>query len=286
MKRFQKALLITSICFILTFSSIQIGLASAAEIPDWAPDEEELEGYSLLWENSTEFENYFDPEAENMTAYGQFWYKNGSQNELVSIVALQMMEFAQKVWDEEIDTDNQYMNIAFPDFEGDNIWDLLVYVFNMTGEVEDITADMGWDHAVIMNYSGGYFQHLIFGTIDTKLVVSYALSLENSWFTWTQEYLADYYNLIGFAFTNMISNFISAIQALQDAGNLFFTSEMSAPMSAAETTDVEELKTFTKSAGDTIKADLGGGIDGAPMIWMGILSTLTIAAVIFRKRKH
>src|SRR6056297_1563325 len=164
MRKSRKALVVFSVSFFLTFAAIQSVLVTAQEWPAWVPTVDDIDEYELLWQNSTEFENYYDPDAENITSYGQFWYKNDTANEVAAIAAFQMMDFGEKPWNQEISSQySTILNTYVPEFEGETSWDLMVYFLNMSvgGEMEDIAAELEWDKAVLMNFSGSLFDHLI-----------------------------------------------------------------------------------------------------------------------------
>ena len=293
MNRKTRVLLVVTLSSFLIFSLTALELATAVDWPDYVPTDEDIDDYDVLWQNSTSIENYFDPDAANITTYASIWYQNVTENEdgeeLTALLSLQIMDFDSTPWNEPIDdTIASYIQMVHPDFEGETTWDLMVYFLNQSSQgIEDVSEDFGWTNAVLLNFTGAYFEHLIIGTLDTKFIVTYALTLETEWFALAEEHLYDNYNAIATAFSSMISAFMAlGGEGTQTSTMQEESTETVEPTSGTQVTDIEDLKSFTQTVGSHVEAQLEDFvISGYPLLIFGVLSALSIVRVL-TKRKH
>ncbi len=284
MKRISRITLVLFVSSVLIFSTVGMRLTAAAEWPEYVPTDEDIDEYEVLWQNSTSMENYFDPDADDITTYASLWYRNitddSNTTQLTALLSLQIMDFGAQPWDKTLDgTWAALILQQVPDFDGDTVWDLMVYFLNSsTDALEDISGELGWSNAILLNFSGMYFNHLIVGTIDTKLVITYALTLQTSWFTFGEEALYENFNLIAQAFNSLITGFL-AIGHLMTSTT---AEELVLPTSSNDATSVEDLKTFTASVGEVVQTD--AVINGFPLLILGLLSAATIARIASKKK--
>lgn len=278
----MKKVYILSVCGLISlmlFSMIPQQVA-AETMPSWLPKETDLTDYTLLWNGSDSFDNFICSDQANISIYNQIWYKNVTANQTSAVIAQAYLDIGSKVFDEELEIDNStrwIFDLTFPDFDGTTRWDFFVYIIDKIGKTADITAELGWDHAIELN-STGLFSYLICGTIGTKLVISYALELKSTWFLYSDL-------LIATAMAGLVTGFIG-FMALFTTWGAECPSPSAAggdviPTAVQQTTSRDDMIAFNKEVGETIG---GGSIDGVSPIFVALIASVTIM-IIIKKRK-
>ena len=146
----------------------------AAEVPEWVPKEKDISGYQLMFSNATSVENFICSDGENMTVFSQLWYKNNTASNTTVFIAQGFLDMGKDYFGESFSA-SEKITLSRMGFSGVNTrWDFFVAVMNMTGIAQEIEID-GWDRCIEWNLTGTWFQYMIFGTIGTKVVISFAL---------------------------------------------------------------------------------------------------------------
>jgi hypothetical protein len=271
MKVNQKAMLGTLLFFIMVFS-ISANV-QAAKVPDWIPDEKDISGYNLMFSNATSVENFVCQDAENMTIYSQLWYKNNSAGNTTAFIAQGFIDMGKDYFGESFSAQEKLMLSAMGFRNVNTKWDFFVQVMNMTGIANEIKIE-GWDRAIEYNLTGSWFQYMIFGTIGSKVVISFALEIDQDyWWGLSQEDL-------GLILTIVITSFVSMVAAFSSIGATCPSSASIQPAAGSTYTPKEELIAFNSLIG---KALAEKKIDGFSVI---LVLCVSVSSAMFLIKKR
>jgi hypothetical protein len=246
----------------------------AAEVPEWLPEDTDISGYHLMFSNETSVENFVCSEGENMTIFSQLWYKNDTAGNTTAFIAQGFLDMGKDYFGESFSASEKIMLSAMGFPNVNTKWDFFVRVMNMTGIAKEITIE-GWDRVIEWNLTGTWFEYMIFGTMGSKVIISFALQIDqNYWWGLTQEDL-------GAVLTLIITSFVSLVAAFSSIGATCPSSSAVQPAAAAAYTPKEELIAFNTLIGKALPEKK---IDGFSVVFM--LSICVFSTILLIKKKY
>jgi hypothetical protein len=256
------------ICGILIATMILfagISNAQAAEVPKWVPKDTDVKDYNLFWSDTFTFKSLnFEGEEKNETYHSQLWYKNNSDNKVVALIGIGMVELAEDYLSEKL-SDSFKNSILVPAKykECETKWDLIATA--MGGETEDVE---GFDRAIMFGSGGNY---ILFGTVGKIMVLSVGLDTEN----W----------LSGFEFIALVlyAAILAVIIAVTLAlffVDLIFGTAAAVPTAEETSTSKEDVVDFNSQIGKSLKM---AQIDGYSFMIVFAVSMVS-AALLIKKR--
>ncbi len=271
MKMERKMMLGTLVSLIMILS-ISANV-QAATIPDWVPDGKDISGYNLMYSNATSVENFICTSGENMTIYSQLWYKNNTSGNTTAFIAQGFLDLGKDYFGESFSAQDKAM-LALMGFKNVNTrWDFFVQVMNMTGISKEIKIE-GWDRAIEWNLTGTWFQYMIFGTIGGKVIISFALEVDQDyWWGLTTEDL-------GWVLTIVITSFVTMVAAFSTVGATCPSSSSVQPAAGSTYTPKEELIAFNQLIGKVLAEKK---IDGFSLVLVLCVSVSSVLLIIKKK---
>jgi len=246
----------------------------AAAVPEWVPTEKDISGYHLLFSNATSVENFICSDGENMTIFSQLWYKNDTSGNTTAFIAQGFLDMGKDYFGESFSTTEKLILEAAGFSNVNTKWDLFVKVMNLTGIATEIKID-GWDRCIEWNLTGTWFQYMIFGTIGTRVIISFALEInQNYWWGLTEQDLGEILTVI-------ITSFVSMVAAFSSIGATCPSSSSVQPTASSSYTPKEELIAFNSLIGKALSEKK---IDGFSLVL--VLSISIFSAILVMKKKY
>lgn len=285
MKRLHKYTSFMLLGLIIFSVYTSTAMAAAA---DYLPDDEDVEGYDLIWEYLYESPDPFEPE-ENMTAGAQIWAKNDTENNVIAVIGSVVVELSENPLMQDIPGWLKTILEGMPETEElmadvETWWDLLsVLVTEASEQVEDVTATIGTTTGSIAfnNSEDGY---MIFSVDAGVLIWTFAFTISQDWFDMAaeaQDDLQDYFDDLLESFQALISAWASIVDALSggpwSSGSMGLETAGGAPV--GDETSESDVQNITQQIG----SQYSDGIPGySALIILGLLGGFS---VYFIKRK-
>lgn len=267
---------------------LSIGSSSVmAAAADYLPDDEDVEGYDLIWEHLYESEDPIDPE-ETMTAGAQIWAKNDTANNVIAVIGSVVVEVSENPLMQDIPTSIMSALQLMPSLDGlledvDTWWDLLTAVLTSMEDIEDITTTIGTTAGSI-EFNNTAYGYMIFSVDAGVLIWSFSFSISAEWFDLAEGTAAELETI----FNDLLTGFQALIGAWMDIINSLSSDpwsssslplETSATVPTGDETDDSDVQGVTTAIGSQYSAGIPGY---SPLILFALLGGFGIYLV---KRK-
>lgn len=273
--------------FLSIFSS-----AAMAAPADYLPEDENLEGYDLVWEALFENENPLYEDGENLTVGAQIWAQNDTNDNVLAIVGSVVVQVGENPLLQEIPSDARTFleNLPATSAYMDDVttwWDLFVEFMTDTSEhITDVTGQIGTTTGSLAfnNSAEGY----MIMSVDPGVVIwTFAFTISEQWFQMIQQGSNDLEGI----FQGMLNAFQALVSALTSIINALsqtpWTSQLGLESSAAEQptgdeTDESDVQAVTSGIGSVYSKGIPGY---TPLILLTLLGGLGLYFVNFKNLK-
>ena len=238
MKGFKKKVAVSAIMAALFLVCAIRG--SAAALPSWMPSEDELAGYTLVWDNTISVKWFTGTNSSgNVTCSSQVWLKNGTSGLTdANVLGASMIDKGGNVLSKGVDlSKNDIGTIAArallsgaglnqSQIDGiKDVWDICVEILRVNQGTTFILSEPSVpnvDHAVLLEFSAaGDYKYVLFCTRQDHCMVVYSFNASQDWINWlsttgTGNLILAKMQVIVWAFWLVLATYVGVIVGLAD----------------------------------------------------------------------
>ncbi|MBD3352107.1 MAG: hypothetical protein GF364_11525 [Candidatus Lokiarchaeota archaeon] len=273
-----------------------LSTSAMASIDDYMPNEEDVEGYNLLWEadyssNYTTINPLGTEETAEVSAGAQVWYKNDTENQVTAVIGCVVVLIEDNPLLDNIPSWLKLFANADPTLgsiigDAKTWWDLIVAVLIESEEITDITESIETTEGSLeLNFGAG--NYIIWSVDIDAIIFTIAFTVSNEWISYVQEQASgvlEDYDTYMTALTTWIGAWVSIASALSGGLWASASASPSAPeassMPSGSDTDSEDVKTVTTAIGALYEKGIPGYL---PLVILGMTGVFVL--YISKKKK-